>query len=139
MKKDVGLHGPFGLGPWSLEPDGKTWVDRDTGLTCHVQRHPSLGHLCGYVDIPWELHEAGFSEEEYNDVGIHGGITYAAQKNEQRVYRYGFDCGHRGDLSPGLNVRKEHEPLFRDEKYRTIEYVEAECRELARQLKEMMK
>jgi len=52
-------------------------------------------HLCGYVRFP----ERPVKERTYHGiltyVPVHGGITYADQKDGGMVY--GFDCGHAGD------------------------------------------
>lgn len=47
------------------------------------------------------------------------------------VWWFGFDCAHSGDHSPAYD--KDY-GLHPDSTYRTLEYVQAECRDLARQL-----
>lgn len=129
--------------PWETEPDFFEFVDEDTGYKCFIQRHPELKHLCGYVELP-EKHklygETNVDNEFLLNLDVHGGVTYA---NTKRIKRYekhpnffidkyvvGFDCGHAGDLVPGVKN-------FRKEVYRNIEYVTNECKNLAKQLKEL--
>ena len=51
-------------GVWQEEPDYQHWVDEDTGLDCLIVRHPSSGHLCGYVGVPKDhsLFGIGYSD-----------------------------------------------------------------------------
>ena len=66
---------------------------------------------------------------------VHGGLTYSSKKAGDGTglegWWFGFDCGHAGDLSPGLS--KYHDP-GPNETYRTIEYVRNEAKSLAAQL-----
>lgn len=87
------------------------------------------------------------------EVSVHGGLTFAGilRKRNVDLWFFGFDCGHAGDFSPGMhatlrflhqldNTTKQFEAyagFCQDETYRTIDYVKAECTELARQLKGM--
>ena len=120
--------------PWETEPDFVEFIDQDTGYKCFIQRHPELKHLCGYVDLPKEHKLYGiFSEEE--DFEVHGGVTYTGKREFEQPnyiadYVLGFDCGHAGDLVPGVKI-------FHEEVYRDIEYVTNECKNLAKQLKEL--
>lgn len=41
---------PVPSSPWKFEPDLKSF--RAEGLDCLIIRHPSSGHLCGYVRLP---------------------------------------------------------------------------------------
>ena len=74
-------------------------------------------------------------------LSAHGGITYSAECNDRichktddgdHVWWFGFDCAHSGDKSPGYDKLS----YSRVGVYRTVHYVENECRSLARQLKE---
>ena len=113
---------------WEQEPNSKKFGE--SGYLCEVRRHPSLGHLCGYVHLPkgHELFGIGYYDV---DVNIHGGLTYAEQEGDDWVF--GFDCAHAGDLVPGMH--KYHVSI--GDVYRNMEYVENETRNLAKQLKEM--
>lgn len=57
---------------------------------------------------------------------VHGGLTYAKER-EDGAWRFGFDCAHSGDLTPGSRS-------FGDVIYRDEEYVTAETNSLAKQL-----
>jgi hypothetical protein len=154
--------------PWETEPDLLEFVDEDTGYECFIQRHPELKHLCGYVSLP-ENHklygEKNIDNEFLLNLDVHGGVTYTGEKRIKRhekrpnlfIDEYassvvGFDCGHAGDLVPG--VKSFHEEVYRnieyvtgdlvpgvksfhEEVYRNIEYVTNECKNLAKQLKEL--
>jgi hypothetical protein len=50
IKPEIKAKLPEGI--WQKEYDYKHWVDEATGLDCMVIRHPSGGHLCGYVGVP---------------------------------------------------------------------------------------
>lgn len=136
-------------GPWDGEPfDRQEWVDPDTGLGCLVRRGP-LGAWCGYVAVndthPWyevdHTIPAGL-------VGVHGGLTYSgpcrpevgichtpAPGDTDRVWWFGFDCAHFGDIVPRLLVAADGLD-FAHARYRTVDYARAECTCLARQLAE---
>lgn len=138
--------------PWETEPDFLEFVDESTGYRCFIQRHPELKHLCGYVELP-EKHklygETNVDNEFLLNLDIHGGVTYAKDKRFKDIYRavplfideyvpyvVGFDCGHAGDYSPyswstGISKALSYET------YKDIDYVTNECKNLAKQLKEL--
>lgn len=149
-------------GPWQDEPDKMQWQDETTGLPCLAVRGPG-GHWCGYVGVseghPW--FGLGYSEcregcescwgvhSPDGQTDVHGGLTFAdfcAEKDPEhgichvtepgapeRVWWFGFDCAHSGDLSPKWADRFSFSSgLY--EVYRSLEYVRGECSALARQL-----
>lgn len=124
--------------PWETEPDFLEFIDEDTGYRCFIERRPELNHLCGYVELPKEHKLYGsFSEENFYNIEVHGGVTYTGrrefkQQNYTADYVVGFDCAHAGDLVPGINNNPAIEYVYRD-----IEYVTNECKNLAKQLKEL--
>jgi hypothetical protein len=74
---------------------------------------------------------------------VHGGITYSNEGDypvESDLWWFGFDCAHSGD-SPvqefigSLPARMRH--LYIDGVARSLEYCEAECESLAKQIKEL--
>lgn len=131
--------------PWENEPDFLEFVDESTGYRCFIQRHPELKHLCGYVELPKEHKLYGKdnmdNEEIFNEIDVHGGVTYTGeirfkQQNYTIEYVVGFDCGHWTDYVPfslpwGMNK------IIANETYKDIEYVTNECKNLAKQLKEL--
>lgn len=133
------------VNPWKTEPDFFEFVDEDTGYRCFIQRHPELKHLCGYVELPKEHKLYGKdnmdNEEIFNEIDVHGGVTYTGeirfkQPNYTIDYVVGFDCGHWTDYVPfslpwGMNK------IIANETYKDIEYVTNECKNLAKQLKEL--
>jgi hypothetical protein len=129
--------------PWEHEPDNEEWVHDLTGYKCTVWRHPTLGHLCGYVVIP-KGHRVWGKGYDDVDVDVHGGLTYADEDKETGEWVFGFDCSHGGDLSPSLLATlmkyaeldgESIEFKLRTEKYRTFEWVKGQVKSLARQLK----
>lgn len=143
-------------GEWDAEPDKMQWQDEATGLPCLIVRGPD-GALCGYVGVA-EGHK--FYEQHYDAVEIpreddnkypdvHGGLTFADfcadTKDESKhichipgpgephkVWWFGFDCAHSGDLCPGYH--KEF-PFDDYASYKDVRYVKREVTKLAAQLK----
>ena len=113
--------------------DKKQWQDEFSGYPCRIVR-TGLGHLCGYVGVPPD-HPA--FEEHYDEVDVecHGGLTYVGFS--QRVWWLGFDCAHSGDISPGMVPRSRLAKAESGASYKTLSYVESECRKLSKQLKEL--
>lgn len=145
----------WGNGPWVNEPDKKQWLDEETGLACLIVRNTHCtGSWCGYVGVK-EGHP--FYGKEYNDIDedieVHGGLTFAGEcqerendfegvchkvDGEDKVWWLGFDCAHSGDLCPQMDAyRKQHMNSFYDfgDSYRDIDYVTAEVKNLAKQMK----
>lgn len=141
-------------GPWDKEPDR---VDFEAqGYPCLILRHPSLGHLCGYVGIP-EGHPAHGKHYNALDVSVHGGLTYSHEcrgdichisQDGDKTFWFGFDCAHYDDSSPwsmqkafALMGRPDpglgHGMLHDAGTYKDIEFVTEECKALAAQLKAM--
>ena len=84
------------------------------------------------------------------DLNVHGGVTYGSNcaghichvpepGEPDDVHWIGFDTSHSGDLSPAHEafVRERGAPSYdyaSHNKYRTVEYVKAECESLAEQI-----
>lgn len=70
-----------------------------------------------------------------------GRICHAVEPGEDdRIWWFGYDCGHCDDFQPGMEAREKSLGLHfgpRHGKYRDLAYVEDECRKLARQLKDL--
>jgi len=100
------------------------------GYKCVIIRHPDFGYLCGYVGVERSHGLYGIDYTEIPDeLGIdlvHGGLTYSGRahwnETDDRWY-FGFDCGHHEDFCPFL---EDSEGV-----YRTMDYVEGECKRLA--------
>lgn len=135
-------------GPWNNEPDEYSFVDDETGYKCFIFRMFLLGHLCGYVEVPehHKLYGADHNIEVLQDIEVHGGITFGDKHYfiKDNVFVFGFDCGHPGDLMPCYHLFDvitkiprdlRFAPLIADSSYKDIEYVKAECKKLAKQLK----
>lgn len=158
--RDVVDKSDWPRGEWDNEPDKIQWPDEATGLPCLIVRN-HMGALCGYVGVS-EGHPLYGKRYHQINLEVHGGgLTFsnpcAPDPDETRdichspgsgepdhVWWFGFDCAHAFDLSPA--IRKYVEEAERSyskpagwakEVYRNIEYVTEECRQLARQLKEI--
>jgi hypothetical protein len=158
----------WGPGPWQDEPDKLQWIDEATGLDCLISRGPS-GALCGYVGVPPEhpYHGVAYGGQGWDDnaapdniIEVHGGLTYSAACQEtddestgichvpapghpDDVWWLGFDCAHSGDVTPASDARLmeiDRMPTrFPGDTYRTLGYVQRECRQLAQQLTALSK
>jgi len=89
-----------------------------------------------------------------NIIKVHGNLTYSgvcAENKEEgvchlpssgetdNIWWFGFDCAHAFDLAPGQvdsNIFREIAEMFEEKgnTYRTLTYVQAECKKLAEQL-----
>ncbi len=145
----------WGRGPWQHEPDKIQWYDEDTGMACLIVRGP-FGALCGYVGVESGHPLHGVHHDECGAIYAHGDINYSAPCAEvadesrhichvpapgrsDKVWWFGFDCAHAGDISPATlsAIREVDEELARPligDTYRTVGYVRDEVRRLARQL-----
>lgn len=72
-----------------------------------------VGNRCGYIQLP-EGHPwygKDYSDEAFNDVRVHGGLTFSAHvKNHPCLedgFWIGFDCGHCFDLPDHDEMSKE--------------------------------
>ena len=130
------------------------------GLPCIVLFTTS-GHRCGYVGVP-STHP--LSNIDYNDdlcldtesvrlsllFNVHGGITYSDKSKTYPIAQYepiwwfGFDCAHCGD-DKDFETFKNYYPLkdyirlreiynWCSGEVKTKEYVEEECKSLAKQI-----
>lgn len=100
--------------------EGDRYEFKFKGFDCKIIRvDPKMGHLCGYVAIPWEskLHGRHIPEiEEKYDIHTHGGITYG-EIEEDENYWLGFDCAHSWDLIPVLEHSHDPSRVYRDMEY----------------------
>lgn len=127
--------------PWETEPDRLDWVHEPTRYKCKIKRHPDFFHLNGYVGVPYGHVWYG---QSYNDTnvpqpGVHGGVTFTGRMPETKgraVWWVGFDCGHAGDMSPGIlmklmDIDFDTTGRLYLEEYRDIDYVRNQCNALA--------
>jgi hypothetical protein len=115
---------------WFTEPATHDFFAE--GYWCEIKRHPSLGHLNGYIYLPDTHPDFGKSYDDV-DVSVHGGLTYADGGC------FGFDCGHAGDLTPALEkmwAMNELPSTGIQDTYRNMAFVEKHLRSLARQFKD---
>ena len=103
---------------------------KHTVVICRV---PKLGHFCGYVGVP-EGHPA-FGKDLEGVLSVHGGITWCGDQlpshirlPEEKLWWFGFDCAHTGDLIPGAGAP------CRGDTFKNYNYVSDECYKLSEQL-----
>ena len=120
------------INEWEDEPDYLRFTEDTTGWECIIKRTKGLGILCGYVVIPKEsiLYNKHYDDELFNNIMVHGGLTYSEYEETDDEYLIGFDCGHLDDLAP------YRQDLYQGT-YKNIAYVEYMCLRLARQLYEL--
>lgn len=140
---------------WEKEDNTYRFIDEETNYGCYIYRHPRMGHLCGYVDIPADhpLFGIDYRNTIFNmvigNLEVHGGITFTGRLenlyNNKELPRYldelhdwliGFDCNHAEDYAP-LSYCKPYGELDVKREYRDAGYVAAECKKLAKQLKKL--
>lgn len=118
-------------GEWTNEPDYKSWIDEETGYQCAIVRSSHPGILCGYVMLTKNHVFHHLKLDEFDEYIIcHGSITYDGTDINGMEERWiGFDCGHAGDLMPAYDHTHQNT-------YRNFEYVENQCKRLAKQFLE---
>lgn len=143
-------------GDWDGEPDKAHWKDAATGFDCLAVRHETSGHWCGYVGVT-DSHPAFGKDYDEVSVKVHGGLTFSGLCQEttspergichipypgdpDRVWWLGFDCAHAWDYSPNDQKMSDERgypfTIMSDASYRTLAYVQSECRDLACQLRD---
>ncbi len=129
MKSVTARRAEWPNGPWSHEPNSKRWASFG-GLACLIQRHQTLGHLCGYVALPTDHPLIDKGSDEFYQFEVHGGVTWNNSfEDEVSPYWVGFDCAHSGDLLPGMKSS-----IWSHDWYRDIDYVTAQCELLSKQI-----
>lgn len=120
------------------------------GYVAVTEGHPWFGVSYGQALCDCPEDDYCYEHSPEAKVSVHGGLTYSDFCNESkdgeghgichvplsgrpgRVWWFGFDCNHAGDLAPGMLASGI--PAFEHETYRDVAYVQAECADLARQL-----
>lgn len=140
---------------WEKERNIYRFIDKETNYGCYIYRHPRYGHLCGYVDIPADHPLFGIDYRNnifdmiIGNLEVHGGITFSGRLenfyNNKELPRYldelhdwliGFDCNHVNDYAP-FRPYDDSMIIGFDREYRDADYVAAECKKLAKQLKKL--
>lgn len=132
----------WGRGPWDDEPD--RWEGEHEGFPLLAVRN-RMGAWCGYAAVPPGHPWHGRNVFRDIDADVHGGLTYGntcqgsichvpKPGEPDDVFWVGFDCNHSGDVAPGMEaVLPGYHEHFAS--YRTLDYVQRECRKLAEQAK----
>lgn len=94
----------------------------------HIKINTDLGVLCGYVRVGSSL------PDDYQNLNVHGGITFAGKFSDGGDYWLGFDCAHAGDFIPNLPVLR---PVFEHETLKDEAFVLREAKLLIDQLVEL--
>lgn len=121
------------------EGNFEIFIDKKTQYRCKILRPREWGHWCGYVRLPQDHRMNDYNLTSYDpdhkyQLFVHGGITY--HRTEQDGYQWvGFDCCHSGDLDPrNVIIYSTYYRDFKNEIYRTKEYVKEQTIDLAYQL-----
>lgn len=108
---------------------------------CRIFRNIHTGALCGYVCVPTSNKSYNRHYDAFSDVIVHGGLTFGGRFKGKRGWWFGFDCGHGGDLAPGLMATLKvmgHPGISSTygmgDVYRSFFYVWQQCGSLANQL-----
>lgn len=131
-------------------PPGHPWHGKKLSDRMPVDSRENLPVKTGPVQLFIEATRDGDDGCVSFDVlvRVHGGLTYAAKCRDEichvpkpgepdDVWWIGFDCGHAGDMIPSSNVfRRQYGLPDLGEEYRTVDYVKAECVDLAKQARE---
>ena len=132
--------------PWEHEPDHVMFMS-EAGYVCEIKRHEAHKHLCGYIYIPFGHPDYGKSYNElygllWDDApDVHGGWTFSHDGGDDdggKYTKFGFDCAHAGDLSPGLYERMP-KGWSDAETYKDIAFVTEQLENAAKQFKERSK
>ena len=121
-------------GPWDDEPDRVEF--KHAGFPCLLKRN-RCGAWCGYAAVA-PGHPFHGAHYDHVPVEVHGGLTYSARclgaichvpkpGEADDVWWFGFDCGHLGDIVPGLRIDW-------DATYRDVTYARRETERIAEQL-----
>lgn len=120
------------------EPDKVQWKDEATGLPCLIVRNYA-GAWCGYVGVSkgHKYYAINYSDVDYNEVDVHGGLTFSdsCSHNEHgrgichkvehgeddEVWWLGFDCNHLGDVAPAREGYFEIGSYYKNQAYVTRE------------------
>lgn len=150
-------------GPWDEEPNRVEF--ESYGFNCLLVRNPFMFNWCGYVGVSPNHPDYGksYDDDSFDNIEVHGGLTYAehcqdvichvTEASDDRLYWFGFDCAHAGDLVPGMEASRKlwsatqqvmeeqiaklsflRKPIYRD-----VKYVKEETKRLAWQLYEREK
>ena len=136
-------------GQWQSEPDKIQWLDPDTRMACLINRHPAMGHFCGYVGVPPGHRFHGADADAVEGIGAYYGLTFSGPCHDgddksrgvchvpdpgepDEVWWLGFDCAHLDDLSP---AHTDSVSARYGATYKTAEFVQAEVASLAKELR----
>ena len=125
--------------PWTLEPDEYDFSWR--GYKCMCMRNQNSQTWLGYVLLP-QVHafndSAVFKTYVYEELDVHGGVTFYDRVPKMDAMVIGFDCNHFNDYAPGVPLPVITGKASLDDveapKYRTLSYVRKELRNLVDQI-----
>jgi hypothetical protein len=129
-----------------IAKEGDAREFEESGYHCVIIREPVAGYLSGYVGLPrahslYGLDLSGL-EDRTLELVVHGGVGFAGPqvangRERPGLWYFGFDCNHLDDLclkdfegADAVSLSVKHSST-----YKTMEFVEAELRSLAQQLK----
>jgi len=125
-----------------IEKEGNEYYFKELSYPCYLWRHQINKTWCGYVQVPKDsfLFKKDYNNEIFNNVDVHGGLTYSDDLNNDNNWWFGFDTAHFGDwayfkiLIWGSIGKKNGRYMHKGDVYRDKEYCINECKSLVKQL-----
>jgi hypothetical protein len=133
LRSEVDRQG-WAEGPWDHEPDQLEWLEQ--GVYCCLSRQRVTGRWQGYIALPethlWHKSSYRSLNKHFGDkLPAHGGVSYSRFRGSY-PFRYadvskehwiiGYNCGHLGDLQPGIQARNPDPLLYLGLVYRNLSY-----------------
>jgi hypothetical protein len=123
------------MNKWEIEPVLPPF--EVCGYLCEIKRHDRLGHLCGYVTVPFghPAYTLTYFDPLLEGIEVHGGLTYSDNG------KHGFDCAHGWDYVPTVDSslkslgHASDSPMSSAANYKTLGFVVDQVISLAVQLK----
>ena len=123
---------------WILRPEywENNYIIHDSILTGDsFTSYCKYFHLCGYVVIPKESKYYIDNRRDSYDVKCHGGLTYAGSRKDLDIeFCIGFDCAESECDAAIFNMSSNSIELYEGQTYKTVNYVEEECKSIINQL-----
>ena len=124
---------------WILRPEywENNFIIHDSIITDDSDRsYYKYFHLCGYVVIPKESKYYIDNKAESYNIKCHGGLTYANSREDLDIeFCIGFDCAQESMEDAAIfNLSSLGIEFYKDQTYKTANYVEEECKSIINQL-----
>lgn len=124
------------------EAKDKPVIEKDfkyRGYRCIVVAMPK-GHRCGYIQIDDPYMR---NKQKYEDIDVHGGVTWIGYMEFLDSWVVGFDCIHPGDavdysiMSDKYKKEYDYYPSFLDGTVKDTDFCINECKHMVEQIKKL--